>query len=690
MRDAVSEDKATAAVWTSADGSTVTYEAAYFAKYQAVTAADLLRWVPGGAELIPDSGRRNDDQQKRGFGSSGDQVLINGKRLSGKSNDIGSALQRIQANVVERIEVIRGTTAGLDVRSEGILINIVLSEQISGGAGSWQVHSGFYGTDSPEFDALMSYSNSAGRLKYLVSANYGPYNRGNQIDRFETYRAPGTNAVTERRASSTPMIDAETAFNTSLGWDLDSGDILNVNARIADRTREENETTQVFVTDDPNTVILRDRSAEDGLEWELGGDYEKSIGSGTLATRAIYTRKDEDIAERVSLTSSDPGNVPTESAVQTGELRTEAIIRSSYSWALRNGQTLELGGEGAQNTLEKTVALFAVEPDGTLTPITLFNSNSDVNEDRFEFFSTHFWQVRDDLALESAVNFEYSKISQDGGDIDNARSFTYIKPRFDLTWDLDEVNQLRGTLDRTVSQLDFGDFVASFDNDNDQVDAGNPDLEPEKAWEYKLNYLHRLGSDKGVFEAQLFFIDIEDHIDNIRVTDTVSAAGNIGDAQRVGITLKSSLRLATIGIEGAVLDASYTLQDTDTTDPFSGSSRPMSGQNDQNYAINYRHDIPAWRFNYNIEIDWNGKNRANDINYRDLSESVNPRTHVGMQYRLTDRMVLWFDTRIVFDGHSRRMRDRYTGNVADGNLQRIEVRDQYFRREHIIGLRGQF
>lgn len=692
INDALAEEgTSNAAVWTSADGSTVTYEASYFEKYQAVTAADLLRWVPGGAELIPDSGgRRFNQQEKRGFGSSGDQVLINGKRLSGKSNDIGSALQRIQANMVQRVEVIRGTTAGLDVRSEGTLINIVLTGQLTGGAGSWQLHSGFYGSDSPEFDGLLSYGSSAGRMKYLVSAQYGPYNRGNQIDRYERYLEPGTLAVTERRESSTPMIDSELALISSLSWDFDNGDLLNINARIADLERKENETTQVFVTGDPTTVTLRDLSAEDGLNWELGGDYEKALGDGTLATRAIYTRKDKDLAERVSLTSSDPGNVPSESAVQTAELRTEAIIRSSYSWTLANGQTLELGGEGAQNTLEKDVALFAVQPDGTLVPVDVFNAKSDVNEDRFEFFSTHFWQLRADLALESALNVEYSKISQEGGDVENARSFTYVKPRFDLSWDLNDENQLRGTMERTVSQLDFGDFVASFDNDNDQVDAGNPDLEPEKAWEYRLNFLHRLGNDRGVLEAQLFYIDIEDHIDNIRVTDTVSAAGSIGDAERLGITLKGSLRLAAIGIEGAVLDASFTLQDTETTDPFSGTRRKMSGQEDQRYSLNYRHDIPAWRFNYNIEMDWNGTNRANDINYRDTSESVNPRTHVGMQYRLTEKIVLWFDTRIVFDGHNRRVRDRYTGNVADNNLQRVEVRDQFFRREHILGLRGQF
>ena len=135
--DSESSERALAVgVWTSPDGARVTYEAEFFDTYTVVNAADMLRWVPGGAALLPDNRRRGGGQQsKRGFGSGGDQVLINGKRISGKSNDISSAMQRIQASVVSRIEVIRGTTAGLDVRSEGTLINVVLSEEISGGSG---------------------------------------------------------------------------------------------------------------------------------------------------------------------------------------------------------------------------------------------------------------------------------------------------------------------------------------------------------------------------------------------------------------------------------------------------------------------------------------------------------------------------------------------------------------------------
>jgi len=692
-KDSESSERALAVgVWTSADGATVTYEAEFFDTYTVVNAADMLRWVPGGAALLPDNRRRRGggEQSKRGFGSGGDQVLINGKRISGKSNDISSAMQRIQASVVSRIEVIRGTTAGLDVRSEGTLINVVLSEEVSGGSGSWQLHSGFYG-ESAEYDGLVSYSNTAGKLNYLVSAELGPYNRGGQEDRFEEFFTPGTNTLFEQRDISKPELEQQLVLNSSGSWSFDNGDVLNLNARVSDKEEEETETTIVTVIGDPVTESLLNSSIENRLNWEVGGDLENRIGTdGTLKTRLIYTDKTSDESEFVSLSSTIPGNVPSESLVLSDELETEAIIRSSYSWPLTGTQNLELGIEGAQNTLEKDVQLFEILADGTLTPIVLFNSDSDVEENRYEFFSTHFWQMREDIALESALNFEYSKIEQAGIDVNNARSFTYIKPRFDLRWDINDSTQFRSSLERTVSQLDFGDFVASFDDEDDQVDAGNPDLEPEKAWEWKFTFEKRLAEDAGVLEAQIYYNDIEDHIDKVAATDIISAAGNIGDAEHYGVQLKGSWRLAPIGLEGAVIDLTYNFQETETTDPFTGETRHMRFKPHDRYSVRFRHDLAEWKINYRIDIDWWGAREQHDITYRDRSNSLSPNLNASIQYRLTNSLLLWFDSRFVIDSHQRRVRERYDGNIADDVLLRTEVREQYRRSEFIVGLRGQF
>ena len=81
------------------------------------------------------------------------------------------------------------------------------------------------------------------------------------------------------------------------------------------------------------------------------------------------------------------------------------------------------------------------------------------------------------------------------------------------------------------------------------------DLEPEQAWEWKLTYERRLNNDNGVLEGQVFYNQIEDHMDRVAATEIISAPGNIGDADLYGANLKGSWRLAPVGIQGAVIDA---------------------------------------------------------------------------------------------------------------------------------------
>ena len=108
------------------------------------------------------------------------------------------------------------------------------------------------------------------------------------------------------------------------------------------------------------------------------------------------------------------------------------------------------------------------------------------------------------------------------------------------------------------------------------------------------------------------------------------------------------------------------------------------------YSVRYRHDIPTWKINYRIDIDWWGERENHDITFRDKNDSLSPNINANIQYRLTDNLLLWFDSKFVFDSHRRRVRERFAGNIADGVLLRTEIRDQYHRSEFIVGLRGQF
>jgi hypothetical protein len=87
------------------------YEPSFFARFAPKTAADMVGNIPGFSIT---SG--SDD---RGFGQARQNVLINGRRVSGKANDARTALGRITAESVVRIEIVDGATLDIPGLSGG-------------------------------------------------------------------------------------------------------------------------------------------------------------------------------------------------------------------------------------------------------------------------------------------------------------------------------------------------------------------------------------------------------------------------------------------------------------------------------------------------------------------------------------------------------------------------------------------
>ena len=98
-------------------GARQSYDAAFFERFAPRTALDMVSEVPGFQIRI-------DRSEERGLGQARDNVLINGRRISGKSNDVLSALQRIPAEAVERIELRDGATLAIPGLS-GQVVNVV-------------------------------------------------------------------------------------------------------------------------------------------------------------------------------------------------------------------------------------------------------------------------------------------------------------------------------------------------------------------------------------------------------------------------------------------------------------------------------------------------------------------------------------------------------------------------------------
>ncbi len=684
-------------------GAPQVFDRAYFERYDVVTAEDMVRRVPGATAILDSL---KDTQQERGFGSGGDQVLLNGKRFAGKGQVL-STLRRIQSAKVERVELIRGTTGDTGVLSEGLIVNVVLIEGASTGSGSWQAAARFNDRSKINGDGLVSYSNSWGLLDYTVGVERSVWNDRNGQPEFQQATTPETyfypnGSVSETRVRQLDSTPDRFTLTSNLAYNFENGDRVRLNGRFAPRTTDVKEETAFtrYNTSGAATLTAIDRQrvrVHWETDFEVGGDYESTLGDATKLN-VLFINTYEHEPEK-SFRNLDLGTSVIELSRNINDATSvESIIRGSLTWPLASSQTLEVGAEAARNILRQKIRpFFDLNSDGRVEEIAIPTGNARVQEIRGEAFANHNWRIASNLSLNTSLVVEMSRITNN---YPFSPSHTYIfpKPRADLRYDITSADQLRFKVERKVSQLEFDNFVPSFDVQDSEIDAGNPDLRPERTWEFEVGYHHDLPAKQGLIEARAFYRDIQDHIDLFLLrTDSnglgVSATGNIGAARHYSAEAKASVRLGFIGVPDLVINGRFLRQFDRTTDPFTGLKRRMVGNHwDSELDLGLRHDVVAWGFSYGMEYEQKtGTIQGSDIRVQKF-DARNAHLQVFVEKTLGYGLTLRAEGHGLMPEHSQHYRQRvlYVGSVATGVVSRRETYTEHRDRLFMVSLRGTF
>lgn len=565
-----------------------TYTAADFARYSPTTAFDMVRQIPGFSIV--------EQEERRGLGQGGVNVLINGERISGKSNDAIASLGRISAANVTRIEVRDAATLNIPGLS-GQVVNIVAD--IGGVSGTFAYNPQFraYNTEPRLFSGEVSVNGSLGPVEYTIglanvndsfrSGNDGPElvfdGAGNQTDeRYEVLTAYGDRP----RVSGTFRIDGpgSSVGNLNLSYE-----------RFYFDAREESDRA-------PFDAVARFRLLEEReREWnyEIGGDYEFALGPGRLKLIGLNRREYSPFSQQAVFSfaddSPDAGSRFTRIADET-----ETIARAEYSWRMW-GADWQYSLEGALNGLDNVSRLFILDPAGDFVEVPLPGGVAQVNEDRAEANITMTRALSPALTLQASLGAEYSAISQ-SGDVALTRTFRRPKGFVSLAWTVDPTLNLRARLERRVGQLDFGDFVASVNVSSGTENESNPNLVPPQTWLAELSATKNLGP-WGSITARLFHESISDIVDQIPVGDDAEAVGNLDSAVRYGLETTTTLNFDPIGLRGAKLDLTVNLQRSRLTDPLTGERRPISEDQQSFIEAEFRHDIPGTEIAYGLQLE---------------------------------------------------------------------------------------
>lgn len=674
----------------------------------------MLKRVPGAEEILNTNNNQRQGGPERGFGSGGDQILINGKRLSGKSNNINDALARIVAKNVSKIELIRGAATGLDVQSQGLVINVLLIGGVSTSSTSWKSTNKYTigNAIAPEF--LLSHSGSKNGIDYMFS-----FERTKELGGFsneEIYYDPQDLRTGEEDIDGNFKF-SDYKINSNISYDFEDGSELRLNGLFKPGTFKVHE-VQIQTGDNPDYLTWN--RLNNFKEWEVGGDYNHDFGKfGKLKSLFVINRKDADGGVN---RYSGEGEARYEYATEKfKEKQGEDIIRSSLTKSINAKQSIEVGGEAAFNSFDRQFMNFE---RSAINQPSIIETSDDVKikENRFEIFANQSYNISPKIVLQSSLTAEFSKITADSifinGDSNHRdTSFKYLKPRLNLRYDYTKQDQLRLTAEKKVSQLGFYNFVAYFDQSTEEIKLGNTNLRPEQIWEFSLTYEHRFKNDGGSIETEIFYKHYKDYIGRVDFTDYVdyggnsvsdvaffalnpnsalrdsidfnSKPGNTDGANVRGIKIKSNFRLGFIGVPQAVLTLGYIYEKRRSIDQFTKLKRNFPWAPDHTVNLSLRHDITKWQLSYGFEGKYESALNTQDINY------IWPRTPkldytVFAEYQIIAGIKLYAEVYKNGRGNGSSTYYRYYDHVKFNDLKSRAEKTHHRPLQFKLSLQGSF
>lgn len=552
------------------------YPATDFERFSPTTALDMLENVPGFQIRA--------DDERRGLGQANENVLVNGQRLSSKSDSLFDQLARIPATSVERIDIVDGATLSIPGLS-GQVADIITRPDAFSGQFNWRGEVRPHYSHPGYLNGEVSVKGTAGKVEYSLAAS-NESGRGAFGGPYEIFNGDGS--LRENRTGRLWSDFDAPKFAAGLKFDGPGNSIANLNASYRRVYSDYEEDEDRFpVGDVAFNRLLEGR--ERGYDYEIGGDYEFGLAGARLKLIGLDRFEHNVYSEQAVLTfddGADAQGVRYAQVVDSGEVIGRAEL--SWKWGKADWQ---ISAEGAFNRLDKEAGLFELEPGGDFVEIPFPGGDGGVREDRYEAILSYGRPLTSKLTMQLSAGAEKSTISQTGA---NALSRTFVRPKgaASFAWTPEKGLDLSLKIAREVGQLDFGDFLARVFLDEGNENANNAELVPTQSWNVELAVKKDLGK-WGSTNLRLFDRRFEDYIEVIPLPGGGEGRGNIDHAHRYGLEWTSTFNLDPIGFRGAKLDSNLILQTSSLRDPLTGEKRQMSGLTDRYAEVELRHDIPG-------------------------------------------------------------------------------------------------
>lgn len=590
---------------------TLSYDLEFFQRFEPLTVGDALKRVPS-ITFLSDI-LESDGVRMRGLDPGYTQVLINGDRVPGGEADRSFFVDRIPAELIERVEVVRSSSANRSGDALAGTINIVLRDALALDGGYIRAGAILFPDDEVGTTFGAVYGGEVGPGRLLVGASVQD-RRNPKLKYSQRFDEPG--GTLDNTEVQTDVRDGtDYSFNAAYEVEVGGGtlDLSGVFVR-TDRLQDEDSIEyRDGIQNQANLLTINDNNVDiqtDNLA--LRARYERDMLGGETRIKLGYASFNDDQEEFENEAEYLRDGLPfPEEDRFTADLEFRDLQDEEVSFAVEHSRPfgdnveLEFGVQAVSKDRDSTTVVadrvrFNVPNAPTPRPAQppfVFNTNSYVIEEtRIDPYVMVSGETGA-LKWEAGLRYETTDTNIDG--IDN--DFAALLPSASLRYRLSESDRLTLSVAHTVRRADFDDLapVTLEEERGDNDFRGNPLLEPETAWGVDLGFERRLGR-RGVIGINAFYRDVTNLIEDINTGlqgsggagTFIESIDNVGNGQVYGLEFDLSTPLDFIGMEstGVFLNASWL--DSQVEDVL--GERRFNDQSDYVVNFGFTHDIPSW------------------------------------------------------------------------------------------------
>ncbi|MES2058709.1 MAG: TonB-dependent receptor [Pseudomonadota bacterium] len=659
----------------------LSYDLEYFQRFEPVSVGEMLKRVPG--VTFTSDVLEYDAVQFRGLPPGYTQVLINGRRAPGGEADRSFFVDRIPAELVEKIEIIRSPRA--DQPSEGVAgtLNIITKEAATfeGGFAKLGALINKDGTVRPSLGAAY-----AGRIGENTSY-WGALNYQERRNAKKKVSLRFNDFTTGPRDEKDPEFkDTELQDDTRDGSDLSGSaeirhdfggkSFIRLQGFFVDTNRDEFERS---VTSKGNPLKLSEIETQhediNQQTYAINADGAFELAGGTVGIAASWSGYREDTDVRVDKAKADKkGVMPGLVLDGTEKLN---IKDDEYTGTL----SYAIGGDALRfkagiDLLDKTRNGSNPSFDNKGELEALAGSTFKIREKRYDPYARVTFEPNALLTIDAGVRYEITRRNVRSNLVDAAtltQSARYntesLNPSLHLRYAPTSADQFRASIARTVRRPNY-DLITPYEQEEEPVDEnvtrGNPLLRNERAWGVDVGYERKLGR-QGIFGINFFYRKVADVIETV---DTGRKNGdgldileprNVGSGKVWGAEIDFSAPLDVIGLPDTGLFANYTYLDSSIRDPFTGEKRRFNNQPHHVYNAGFIHTLKKLNASFGATVS--GRTKATESNFDETVDlTYDPDLEAFVEKRLGKHFVLRFSVQDILRRSKKEAFLKYDGD----------------------------